>query len=251
MERRDYVEALDREGQRLAAAATEVDLDAPTPTCPGWSVRDLVRHIGGVHRWATEHVAGPLTEGLDADLERVVGGWPEDSGLIDWFRDGHADLVDTISSADPGLVCWSFLPAPSPLLFWARRQTHETAIHRVDAESVRGDVGPCELEMAVDGIDELLFGFAARRGRKLPLVDVRSLHLRASDHAAAWLVRLTPDAIETSRPEGPMDAGCVVTATASDLYLLLWNRLPPDPITVAGDEEVLNLWRQPVRVRWT
>lgn len=30
--------------------------------------------------------------------------------------------------------CWTFLDAPSPLAFWARRQAHETAIHRADAQ---------------------------------------------------------------------------------------------------------------------
>ena len=31
--------------------------------------------------------------------------------------------------------CFAFLPAPSPLAFWARRQAHETGIHRADVES--------------------------------------------------------------------------------------------------------------------
>src|SRR5262249_53658636 len=53
--------------------------------------------------------------------------------LPGWFREGHAALVQALSVAGPDLNCWAFLAAPSPLAFWARRQAHETAIHRVDA----------------------------------------------------------------------------------------------------------------------
>src|SRR4029450_13488361 len=63
---------------------------------------------------------------------------PGDDALVGWFRAGHATLVDALSAADPALDCWTFLPAPSPLGFWARRQAHETAIHRVDAQGPAG-----------------------------------------------------------------------------------------------------------------
>ena len=52
-----HIEALRREGELMAAATDVVDADAAVPTCPEWRVRDLVRHMGGVHRWATGYVA--------------------------------------------------------------------------------------------------------------------------------------------------------------------------------------------------
>lgn len=52
-----YVEILDREGALLAEAAETAGSDAEVPTCPGWRVRDLLRHTGMVHRWATAFVA--------------------------------------------------------------------------------------------------------------------------------------------------------------------------------------------------
>lgn len=88
-------------------------VDAEVPTCPGWQVRDLLRHTGMVHRWAASFV----TEGHTSP--HPVGGLPDldGSALAAWFRDGHRHLVDTLSTAAPDVRCWHFLPAPSPLAF--------------------------------------------------------------------------------------------------------------------------------------
>jgi len=50
METTEHLNRLREEGPRLAAAAGRAGLDAPVPTCPGWLVRDLLSHAGGVHR---------------------------------------------------------------------------------------------------------------------------------------------------------------------------------------------------------
>src|SRR5215467_439058 len=117
-------------------------MGAQVSACPGWRVRDLLKHLGYVHRWA----AGYLTEGLteivgEPSEEVILGQGPGDGELPGWFREGHAALVRAIETADPGLECWSFLSAPSPLAFWARRQAHETAIHRADAEQAASRAG--------------------------------------------------------------------------------------------------------------
>src|SRR5260370_27003394 len=77
--------------------------------------------------------------------DEVLTRGPADDVLLDWFRDGHASLVRALAAADPDLKCWTFMAAPSPLVFWARRQSHETAIHRVDtqqAAAAAGERGP-------------------------------------------------------------------------------------------------------------
>src|SRR5205823_4315658 len=113
----------------------------------------------------------------------------------------HQRLIATLESADPNVRCWSFLPAPSPLAFWARRQAHETGIHRADAESAGGTVTPFETAFAVDGIEELLFGFLSRPspGEGDGSGEVRSLHLRATDANASWSVAMGESGIRTER----------------------------------------------------
>ena len=129
-----YVGALRRQGELLADAAQRAGLAAAVPSCPDWAVRDLLKHTGYVHRWATGFVAEGLTRPGGASEEEILGQGPADAELPGWFREGHAVLVQALNAAGPDLSCWAFLAAPSPLAHWARRQAHETAIHRVDAE---------------------------------------------------------------------------------------------------------------------
>ena len=136
---RGYIAALGREGELLAAVAERAGMGAAVPSCPGWAVRDLLKHTGYVHRWATGFVADGLGRPSDGASEaEILSQGPGDAELPGWFRDGHAALVRALSEAPPDLDCWAFLAAPSPLAFWARRQAHETAIHRVDAEQAAG-----------------------------------------------------------------------------------------------------------------
>jgi uncharacterized protein (TIGR03083 family) len=251
MEPADHIEALRREGNLLATAAERTELDTPIPTCPAWRMRDLVRHIGDVHRWARAHVAeGRLKPIGPKDLPEVAGPLPEDDDLLEWFRQGHARLIRTLETADPATECWTFLPAPSPVAFWARRQAHETGIHRADSQSPGGRAGmtPFPPRFAVDGVDEMLFGFLSRPAGELRADPPRTLHLHATDAEGEWLVRL--DEIVQVRPEhAPAD--CTVRAPASDLHLLLWNRRTPEGLDVEGDRSVLSFWRQAVKVEWS
>lgn len=234
-----FVEILDAEGQLLAAAAERAGTGAEVPTCPGWQVRDLVLHTGMVHRWATGFVAERHTSPhLFGDLPDLDGG-----ALLTWFREGHRTLVDTLASAPPDVECWSFLPAPSPLAFWARRQAHETAVHRVDAESALG-VAPTPLapDFAVDGIDELLRGFHARAKSRVRTDEPRTLRVRVTDRDdAVWTVRLSPEPPAAERTTDP-EADGEVAGPAAALYLALWNRQPFP--TVTGDPALAALWKE-------
>jgi uncharacterized protein (TIGR03083 family) len=249
----EHIRELRANGVALADVVKNASLEAPVPTCPGWQLRDLVHHLGGVHRWATAFVstgrATPIKEAND--LESYVGGWPPDIELVSWFEQGHAALVAALESAPDDLECWSFLPAPSPRAFWARRQAHETAIHRADADAAAGARSVFPSAFAADGVEELLFGFGGRRGAGMRTEVERSMVLRATDLDAVWHVRLTPGdrgEVVTAGENG--DAECEVAAPASDLYLLLWNRRGVAGLRVEGDAEVLGLWRDQVQIRW-
>ena len=253
----EHITALDSAGQRLSAAAAAAGPDAAVPSCPDWVVRDLVRHQGGVHRWATGYVAGPRAELWDVDMEDVVGEWPADADLIDWFDDGLATLVQTLTDADPDLVCFTFLAAPSPLAMWSRRQAHETTVHRVDAELAAG-WPPTALpaSFAADGVDELLSCFITRPRGSLRADPARRLRVRCTDDPGDWLITIGPDAVVTwTAAESPNEAwdnvDCGVTGPANDLYLGLWNRQPTATLHVEGDDSVLRLFSDSVKVRWS
>ena len=249
-----YIAALRREGELLAAAAERAGMAAAVPSCPGWAVRDLLKHTGYVHRWATGFVAHRLARPSGgASEEEVLGQGPGDAGLPGWFREGHAALVRALSEAPPDLDSWAFLAAPSPLAFWARRQAHETAIHRVDAEQAAGRASGSAFEpaFAADGVDELIMGFLARNISRggWPGLD-GSLAIHAADGAASadWLVAGGASEPGVSRGTGP--AGCDVTGQARDLYLTLWNRRPADGLQVTGDPAILAAFARALRITW-
>jgi uncharacterized protein (TIGR03083 family) len=249
MEFTEHVTAIRRDGELLATAAEAAGLDAAVPHCPDWRVRDLVQHTGGVHRWAATYVGEARAEPMPDDEVEPLMAPPPDGELLDWFREGYAELAATLEKAPSDVECWSFLPAPTPLRFWARRQAHETAIHRADAEGAAGAVTPYPPEHASDGVDEMLLGFASRRKGRLRADPPRSFALHATDLGADWLVRVEPDRIQVSHEPG--EADWTVSGPASDLYLLLWNRRGPDGLETSGDPNLLELWRGSVRVRWS
>jgi uncharacterized protein (TIGR03083 family) len=250
-----YIAALRREGELLAAAADRAGMGAAVPSCPGWAVRDLLKHTSYVHRWATDIVAGGLTRPPGGASEaEILSQGPSDTELPGWFGEGHAALVRALSEAPADLDCWAFLAAPSPLAFWARRQAHETAIHRVDAEQAAGREAASVFEpaFAADGVDELIMGFLARsiRRRNWPGLEA-SLAIHVADGAADgadWLVTGGSGEPGVSRSTGP--AGCDVTGQARDIYLTLWNRRPPDGLRVTGDPGVLAAFARALQITW-
>lgn len=240
------VDQLEADGPRLATAADRATLDAPVEHCPGWTVRDLVLHIGGVHRWAArivrEQLSADPTPAVD-DLERP----PADTDPVEWFRAGHAALVETLRAAPDGLAAFTFLPAPSPLHFWTRRQAHETAIHRADAElAAGGPVTAFPTDFAKDGIDELLFGFAARRYR--PRDRTVTIGLRADD-GPSWSAELGGEQILVEPLPETGWTNVMISGSSSELYLWLWNR--PSVAQLRGDRDAAAQWGDTVRVRWS
>ncbi|RBM16457.1 maleylpyruvate isomerase family mycothiol-dependent enzyme [Prauserella sp. PE36] len=245
-----WISALDEAGTRLADTAERTGLDADVPPCPGWRVRDVLRHTGGVHRWATTFVATGRTEPLPlANAEDIVDELPGDEELVPWFRDGHAALVAALRAAPEDLQCWTFLKAASPLAHWARRQAHETTVHRVDVESAAGAVTPVDPGLAADGVDELLACFGVR-SRRLRLDPPRTLHVHATDTGDHWTARISTERAVVTRAEPEDSADSTVRGPAELLYLSLWNRAPLRGLEVTGDDTVVEKWPQIHAIRW-
>ena len=249
MEIAEHIEHIRRDGVMLADAAERAGLDATVPTCPDWRVRDLVRHQGDVHRWAAANLVRGKSEPMSDDESGAsLLTWPDDDeGLLPWFREGHAALVKTLEVTPDDAVAFAFLPAASPRAFWARRQAHETAIHRADAESATGEITPYDAAFAADGVDEIVRGFATRTGR-VRSDTPRTLRIRATDADQDWWLHIGPEGLTVG--DAQADADCMVSGPASDLYLLAWNRRGADSLDVTGDTTLLDLWRETHQVRW-
>jgi uncharacterized protein (TIGR03083 family) len=245
----EYLAALSREGDLFAAAVGAGEPDATVPTCPEWTLRELAHHVGRVHHWASANIEAARPSPLTDDEERAAWGeMPGDADLAPWYLRARDRVVAALLAAPSDLVAFTFLPdAPAPRLFWARRQAHELAIHRVDAQLVTGTADPVPVPFAVDGIDELLLGFYSRPRSRVRSGTPRTL--RVGTDAASWLVSIGLEGSRAQRGDGPAD--CVVEGPAVDLYYALWNRLPLRDLHTGGDAAIVDLWQGNARVRWS
>ena len=230
----------------LAALASQDDLALPVPTCPDWTLRQLVTHVGRAQRWAAEIARTRSAEFIP--FRSVPGGrLPDDPALRPgWLRDGAALLIAEVSAAGDTPV-WAH-GKKRPAAYWGRRMAHETAVHRADAEIAAGRVPDIAPDIAADGIDEWLAELTVPAAGEL---DVRAAALPAGQslhvHAAGvpggeWLVRHGEDGIAVRREHGHADVA--LRGPASALLLVLLRRLPPDDpaVQVLGDQQVLTDW---------
>ena len=251
-----YIDYVASEGDMFASAAEHGELGVPIVACPGWDMRELVRHLGMIHLWAAANVAFPEPDWLNVkdlpDLARywptLAAAYPEDADPVDWYRATLTNLIEVLRSAPTDLECFSFLPAPTPLTMWARRQASEIAIHRFDAQSARGLSSHFDPPFATDMLDELLSGFAVLFGT-IDMQQPEVIHVHADDTDDHWYVALGPECTQTSR-EGD-NANLTLAGTAADLYVTLWNRTPDTNVAMSGNNDLMDVWRANFRGRWS
>lgn len=212
-----WVEAVRREGAVFADAATAADPDDDVPTCPGWTVRRLVSHLSRVHRSATTGL-------LDGTVEppALAARPPDDARLLGWYADGLDKLLQVLADAEPHLAD-----------FWPRRMAHETTVHRFDAELAaysRG--GGFDPDLAADGVGEVVEHMLGLRAADEPLASAMGdVLVECTDTGDRWLVRLEPGSVRAERREDrPRRFDARISGPAADLYLVLWGRLPLDPV---------------------
>src|SRR5215471_103076 len=101
-----YAAEIEASTAGLAEILAEHDQGLPIPTCPEWTLRQLVTHVGRAHRWAAEITR---TRSATAIPFREVpdGRLPDDRAEQDvWLRAGAARVIDAVRGAGSDLV-WS------------------------------------------------------------------------------------------------------------------------------------------------
>lgn len=232
-----YLDHLRDDARRVAVVIATGDLSAPVAACPGWDVRRLVVHLGVIHRWSSHciaHAAPP--SGMD-EFE------PGDRELGEWFDEGVRTIEAALHDLDGEAPTWHPFPVERVGRVWPRRQAHETAMHRWDAQSALGHADPIDPVLASDGIDEY-FELAIPRllRREGMAVPTGSFHVHCTDVDGEWLVWNDEGAYRMKRAHEKGDAA--LRGPAEAILLRLWGRdsARADELSPVGDEAALTAW---------
>lgn len=235
--RDEFLDCFHRDAELFEAAVRAGgDLDAPIDGAPDWDLAELVHHIGGLHRFVTEAIATGA---------KPTSGWgrgPDDRAqLADWFASGAAELEAALRAHPDDTATYTFFDnAPKTVGTWVRRQCHELAVHRYDAElAALGVAEAIDPLIAKDGIDEYFDLFVERVDKRTPIrIGEVALHLHANDEPGEWFVRCGDHAPVITREHAKGDVA--LSGDAFDLLLAIWGRAEPDEVGVAvfGDPDV-------------
>jgi uncharacterized protein (TIGR03083 family) len=247
----------------LVATLEGADLSATVPTAPGWTLSDLVRHVGGNLRSLETAVR---TGEAVTDPERQIpghGGPPGDdpADLFAWLSEAAGRSAATLGAAGPEaeaqvwMIRW-------PTAAWARRAAHDVLVHRADAAGTVGAAYAVAPDLAADALDEFLdlmsspevAGAAPEAGAGEP-GPTGTIHLHATDTGASpevpseWLVELASPTFTWRHAHEK--ATVAVRGPLADVLRVAYRRLPPDAdgVELLGDRAVLDAWLERVSLQ--
>lgn len=209
-------------------------LDARVPSCPDWSLRDLVEHLTRVHRfWAAAVAAGPSEHPPAlAEADDTLS-----ADLLTRSAAATQELVAALRAEGPGKGCWTWwdrsgVPMTSDAV--ARHQVQEAAVHAFDAQLAAGTPQPVPAVVALDGIAEFI---AVSHGTAGPWpYETARIGLHAAE-GESWLLDLKPPG--SPAPDSQPETVADLHGPASDLLLALHHRLPLDSVQIHGNRTTL------------
>jgi uncharacterized protein (TIGR03083 family) len=228
----DAIPTIRREADAFLAAARR-GLTPQVPGCPDWTVRELTHHLGSVYRFHNRHVVRGITD----PPEEWAAELPADADLLEWFDESCNELLVTLRSIDAALPAWNWAPhTPQVAAFWPRRMAIESAVHRWDAESAHKDAHGIDIELAVDGIDEMVTVIGPAHTK--PDFPTGTVVVRPTDDDAVWAAHIAPNEF-TVLDDAPSSPDAVVEGTATSLLLALWGR--DADISTTGDQALVDV----------
>jgi uncharacterized protein (TIGR03083 family) len=225
----DMIEHLRTTSEQLAVSAS-VNMDASVEHCPGWTVRDLVVHIGEVQRFWVRIVGERLT----ARPTNGLRGLPEGAEPIAWFRSQTTALVSALSLCADDVALWTWWEPEQNAAWVKRRQINEVVVHAWEAANAVGLAAPIPSDVAVLGLQEF--------------VDVFSRDLRDGAKPAPLALVATDCAWSAILFGGAPAVGSDVVVpslelrgSASEILLSLWGRAKIDDPAIADALKAIDL----------
>ncbi len=244
-------EALRAHTERLAEQVAATDSDAPVPTCPGWTVADLVAHVGHTQHWVAEIIERRIVDPTELPTEMASvpsepDQWPT------WLNDGGARAV--AACTDEALAAPVFNAAADDRTggeFWLSSLLNEAVIHGADAAAAAGSDYDVDADVAAALITNHLAmltspTWAAQRPESAHALRGagETLHLHATDDGGDWFIERGPEGAAWHARAGEADVS--VSGPASALLLILTRRREladeSGRVGVEGDLELIRHW---------
>lgn len=227
----EYLTVLRREGDVFADSIAQA-MNRSIASCEPWMGTDLLWHMIEVHySWkfiVETHLMNPD--------EYVPRSRPADNDLLSEYRTGLDELINVLSSLDPGRSCWTWAGIHD--VAWViRRMAHETAVHAWDALCATGNTSEIDAVLASDGIDEFVHVMVKSNVREDEERLTGSVHIHCTDVNGEWLIVPT-DRSEVVVTREHAKGDCAIRGSASQLLLGLWRRIPMSSLGVIGNSDV-------------
>ncbi|MET0424569.1 MAG: maleylpyruvate isomerase family mycothiol-dependent enzyme [Actinoplanes sp.] len=241
-----WLASLRADSPALQDAVAQAGPDAAVPSCPDWTVADLVAHVTELLNWVREVTPRGVTDlpprapGAESRPE-----WPE---ALDGLRRELTGTIETLDALDADFPAWNWAPQAKKAGFWHRRMAHEISVHRWDAEAAAGRPTPIETKLAADGVSEVLDTWLPAGRRRGPDDLHGVVHLIAGDAGYEWFIRLRGAGValldtSTILDDDDHHARAQATGSASDLLLALMGRQKTDRLVVTGDPRLIGALR--------
>ena len=242
----DFRAALIEETKAFGDVIRGADPATPVPTCPGWTLNQLFKHVGRGERWCAQIIAERRSEPLDP--REVHGGKPPEDPdeAIAWLNAGAQAVLDAVEHVGADARVWTF-HGPKPAGWWIRRRVHEVTVHRADAVLALGGEFVLPPELAADGVSEWIdLATTGVDRHSPPLQRGLTLHLHATDDGLGptgeWTITHDEDGVNWSHDHTKGDGA--VRGSAVNLLLAITRRKTAAEagLEVFGDAEVWDRW---------
>jgi uncharacterized protein (TIGR03083 family) len=242
----DFRTALIEETKAFGDLIRHADATTPVPTCPGWTLNQIFKHVGRGNRWCAQIIAERRLESLDP--RTVHDGKPPDDpdAAITWLHEGAELVIDAVDQVGSEARVWTFL-GPRPAGWWIRRRLHEATVHRADAALALGTDYELRPELAADAVTEWIDRCTMEADPHAPpLPRGAMLHLHATDDGLGptgeWTITNDEDGVNWSHDHAKGEAA--VRGRAVDLLLAITRRRSTADVglEVFGDAAVWDGW---------
>jgi uncharacterized protein (TIGR03083 family) len=215
--------------------------ETPIPTCPDWTMRQLIRHVGRAHRWAARIISTRADVTLDPHT--VPDGRPPDEadGARAWLLACPQVLFEAVTDVGGSDATVATFDGPRPARWWVRRLLHESTVHRADAVLAVDEQYELAPEIAADGTDEWLGRLAERPWPGDPPVgDGKAVNLIPTDVDLSWSILGRDNSLQLYRNSTDSLEGVQLAGKATELFLALFRRrnIEDTECRVVGDPNV-------------